>query len=197
VYIKQLWIYRRRYQACNMHKVDDVTMHRNMILHLFIVLTATWWCNGTIPWSNSVIAFVPISYHQNKLYHRHKIHPARINFLSETALHMGRKITIRIVGRKQGSEDWLEDACDMYLQRLKPTGFEVITEWYKNNEALLKIHNEQHATTTSNHNSNKNIPIVLLDPNGIRCTSESFTDHIYEWLQIGGSRLVFVIGGGT
>ena len=112
---------------------------------------------------------------------------------STTMLGMGRKITIRIVGRKQGGEEWLEEACDMYLQRLKPTGFEVNTEWYKNNDALLKVHHEQSSSQAS---ISKHVPIVLLDPTGIRCTSESFTDKIYQWLEEGGSRLVFVVGGG-
>jgi 23S rRNA pseudoU1915 N3-methylase RlmH len=111
---------------------------------------------------------------------------------TSTTLCMGRKLTIRIVGRKQGGEEWLEEACDMYLKRLKPTGFEVCTEWYKSNDALLKVHNEQ----ASSQAPTKHVPIVLLDPTGLRCTSEALTDKIYQWLQEGGSRLVFVIGGG-
>ena len=110
-----------------------------------------------------------------------------------TVVCLGRKVTVRIVGRKQGGEEWLEDACEMYLQRLKPTGWEVHTEWYKNNEALLKVHQEQSSSSSS---QSKYVPIVLLDPTGIRCTSESFSDKVYHWLQEGGSRLVFVIGGG-
>jgi Predicted SPOUT methyltransferase len=110
---------------------------------------------------------------------------------SSPALYMGRKITIRIVGRKQGGEEWLEDACDMYLKRLKPTGFEVCTEWYKNDAALIKVQTE-----TMESSLTKYIPIVLLDPKGIRCTSELFTEYVYDWLEEGGSRLVIVIGGG-
>jgi 23S rRNA pseudoU1915 N3-methylase RlmH len=112
--------------------------------------------------------------------------------IASTTLYMGRKVMIRIVGRKQGGEEWLEEACDMYLKRLKPTGFEVCTEWYKTNDALLKVHNEQ----SSSQALTKHVPIVLLDPTGMRCTSESLTDKIYQWLEEGGSRLVFVIGGG-
>jgi 23S rRNA pseudoU1915 N3-methylase RlmH len=111
---------------------------------------------------------------------------------TSTIVCMGRKVTIRIVGRKQGGEEWLEEACDMYLQRLKPTGFEVSTEWYKTNDALMKVHHEQ----SSPQAISKQVPIVLLDPTGIRCTSESFTDKIHQWLEEGGSRLVFVVGGG-
>jgi Predicted SPOUT methyltransferase len=111
--------------------------------------------------------------------------------LSTTSL-MARKVTIRIVGRKQGGEAWLEEACDMYLTRLKPSGLEVGTEWYKNDAALIKVHKESLESLSS-----KYVPMVLLDPRGLRCSSESFTDHVYQWLEEGGSRLIFVIGGGT
>jgi Predicted SPOUT methyltransferase len=105
-----------------------------------------------------------------------------------TILKMGLKVTIRIVGRKQGGEEWMEQACDMYLTRLKPSGLEIGTEWHKNDAALLK-------GVTTDHD--KNTPVVLLDPAGTTLTSEKLTDSIYRWLEQGGSRLVFVIGGGT
>jgi 23S rRNA (pseudouridine1915-N3)-methyltransferase len=111
-----------------------------------------------------------------------------------TALHMGRKIAIRIVGRKQGGEEWMENACEMYLQRLKPSGFEIHTEWYKTNDALIKVHQQDQVSISK---TSKYVPTVLLDPTGFRCTSEDFADKVYEWLQEGGSRLNFVIGGGT
>jgi 23S rRNA (pseudouridine1915-N3)-methyltransferase len=104
---------------------------------------------------------------------------------------MARKVTIRIVGRKQGGEAWLEEACDMYLARLKPSGLEIATEWYKNDAALVKVHKESLEGMAS-----KFVPMVLLDPRGVRCSSETFTDHVYQWLEEGGSRLIFVIGGG-
>ena len=103
-------------------------------------------------------------------------------------LHMGLKVTIRIVGRKQGGEDWLDKACDMYLTRLKPSGLEVNTEWHKNDAALVR---------GVRSDWEKNAPVVLLDPIGKSCTSEKLTDKMYRWLEEGGSRLVFVIGGGT
>lgn len=102
-----------------------------------------------------------------------------------TMLLMGLKVTIRIVGRKT-SEQWLEDACDMYLQRLKPSGIEIETIWHKNDAALVKCVSADY----------KNAPtVVLLDPTGKTCTSEKLADDIYRWLELGGSRLVFVIGG--
>jgi Predicted SPOUT methyltransferase len=107
---------------------------------------------------------------------------------STTELSMGLKVTIRIVGRKQGGEAWLDEACDMYLTRLKPSGLEVATEWHKNDAALVKCVLADY---------DKNAPVVLLDPVGTSCTSETLTDNMYRWLEEGGSRLVFVIGGGT
>lgn len=101
---------------------------------------------------------------------------------------MALKVTIRIVGRKQGGEDWLEQACDMYLTRLKPSGVEAVTEWHKNDAALVK---------GVLADREKNSPVVLLDPTGTSYTSEKLTQSMYRWLEEGGSRLVFVIGGGT
>jgi len=39
------------------------------------------------------------------------------------------------------------------------------------------------------------VPIVLLDPFGKETTSEVFTEKFYNWVEQGGSRIVFVIGG--
>jgi len=100
-------------------------------------------------------------------------------------LRMGLKVTIRIVGRKT-SEQWLQDACAMYLQRLKPV-LEVETVWHKNDAALVK------GVSTDYDNSSSTV--VLLDPAGKTYTSEKLADNIYRWLGDGGSRLTFVIGG--
>lgn len=98
---------------------------------------------------------------------------------------MGLKVAIRIVGRKS-SEKWLETACDMYLQRLRSANFEVDTMWHKNDDALIK------GVSTDYENKHT---VVLLDPLGTTCTSEKLADKMYRWLEDGGSRLVFVIGG--
>ena len=99
---------------------------------------------------------------------------------------MGLKVNIRIVGRKSGSEAWLEDACEMYLTRLRPSGVEVETTWHKDNAQLVK---------GVESDSSKNNVVVLLDPLGKMQTSEQFSDALYEWLDRGGSRMSFVIGG--
>ena len=95
------------------------------------------------------------------------------------------KVTIRIVGRKN-SEPWIEDGCDMYLQRLKPANIDVTTEWHKTNQALVK---------GVESDWNKNVPVVLLDPKGKKFTSEKFSSDFYQLVERGGSRLVYVIGG--
>ena len=98
----------------------------------------------------------------------------------------GIKVTIRIVGRKGGSEKWVEEGCDMYVKRLKPAGVELVTEWHKSNEALVKgVHSDW----------NKNFPVVLLDPKGKKFSSENFSTEFYRLAEQGGSRLVYVIGG--
>jgi 23S rRNA (pseudouridine1915-N3)-methyltransferase len=99
---------------------------------------------------------------------------------------MGLKTTIRIVGRKSGSESWLEDACSMYETRLKPANIDVQTEWHKNDQSLTKGVQSDYV---------RNVPVVMLDPRGKRFTSEQFTDDFYKWMEIGGSRMVFCIGG--
>lgn len=170
------------------YKIRKMDNHDKITLRpfVFMLLTLLWHSlsisktHTPIPHVNAFVHMTPKLFNNCKLQH--------VKFFPVT-LYMARKITIRIVGRKQGGEEWLEDACDMYLKRLKPTGLEISTEWYKNDAALIKVHQESMELS-------KYIPIVLLDPRGFRCTSEAFTEYVYQWLQDGGSRLVFVIGGG-
>lgn len=104
---------------------------------------------------------------------------------SDTPLYMGMKVNIRIVGRKS-SEPWLEDGVDMYEKRLRPSNVEVETTWHKDNAALMKgIETDR----------SKNHKVICLDPTGKQYTSEKFTEKVYQWLDEGGSRLSFVIGG--
>jgi 23S rRNA (pseudouridine1915-N3)-methyltransferase len=103
-----------------------------------------------------------------------------------SSLSMGMKINIRIVGRKSGSEKWLEEACAMYETRLRPSNVEVESTWHKDNQGLTK------GVETD---KSKGHTVVLLDPLGDIKTSETFSDDVYEWLDRGGSRLCFVIGG--
>jgi len=99
---------------------------------------------------------------------------------------MGLEIKIRIVGRKNGCEQWLQDSYEMYTKRLRSSNIDVETIWHKNNAELEK---GVKADTDKSHS------IVLLDPSGKTKTSEEFSDEIYRWFDEGGSRLAFVIGG--
>ncbi|KAL7465711.1 hypothetical protein ACHAXS_006033 [Conticribra weissflogii] len=101
-------------------------------------------------------------------------------------MKMGLEIKIRIVGRKNGGEQWLESSYSTYEKRLKPTNLQVTTQWHKNDDDLVKAVEGDEA---------KNHPVVLLDPLGKMCTSEKFCDDMYKLLEEGGSRLTFVIGG--
>ena len=103
----------------------------------------------------------------------------------KSALYMGMKINIRIVGRKS-SEPWLEEGVAMYEQRLRPSNVEVDTTWHKDNVALMK---------GVEMDRSKNHKVVCLDPMGKQQTSEKFADKVYQWLDEGGSRLSFIIGG--
>lgn len=101
----------------------------------------------------------------------------------------GMRVTIRIVGRKSGGEPWLEEACTMYRTRLKPSGIEIVTEWYKHDDALIK-------SVLQDYEKQKDLPIILLDPTGKTYSSEELATELYRMLEMGGSRVVFVIGGG-
>lgn len=101
-------------------------------------------------------------------------------------LVMGMNVKIRIVGRKNGSEKWIEDAYKQYETRLRPSPLDVETVWHKNDQELTKgIQSDM----------DKNYAIVLMDPKGMSATSEQFSTRLFNWLDRGGSRLAFVIGG--
>jgi len=104
---------------------------------------------------------------------------------SPSSLYMGMKVNIRIVGRKS-SEPWLEEGCAMYETRLLPSNIQVETTWHKDNPSLIK---GVEGDRTKGHS------IVLLDPLGVTKTSERLSEDLYQWLDQGGSRLSFVIGG--
>jgi len=105
---------------------------------------------------------------------------------STRCLSMGLDVRIRMVGRKNGGEAWLESAYSMYDTRLKPSGLSVTTQYHKSDGELIKGVEADEA---------KNHKVILLDPLGKLCTSEEFSESMYNWLEEGGSRLTFVIGG--
>lgn len=99
---------------------------------------------------------------------------------------MGMQVKIRIVGRKNGGEKWLDEACSVYETRLRSSTLDVETHWYKNDQDLVKGVEADLAKAHS---------VVLLDPAGKMRSSEDFTADLYKLLEVGGSRLVFVVGG--
>ena len=118
-------------------------------------------------------------------YHHHRHHHQNAASALTSSLHMGMKVNIRIVGRKS-SEPWLEEGVDMYEKRLRPSNVEVDTTWHKDNAALMK---------GIDMDRSKSHKVICLDPTGTQPTSEKFSDQVYQWLEEGGSRLSFVIGG--
>ena len=74
----------------------------------------------------------------------------------------------------------------MYEKRLRPSNVEVDTTWHKDNAALMKGIDMDRI---------KNHKVICLDPTGTQQTSEKFADKTYQWLDQGGSRLSFIIGG--
>jgi 23S rRNA (pseudouridine1915-N3)-methyltransferase len=129
-----------------------------------------------------VVAFGPVQ----RLSSRPVTFGSSRNADGVSSLYMGMNVNIRIVGRKSGSEKWLEEACSMYETRLRPSNVQVETTWHKDNQALTK---------GVDTDRSKGHTFVLLDPLGSIQTSEKFSDDMYEWLDRGGSRLSFVIGG--
>ena len=99
---------------------------------------------------------------------------------------MGMSVKIRIVGRKNGSEQWLQNAYNMYETRLRPSNLDVETLWHKNDFELIKA---VLADTEKGH------AVILLDPTGKMRSSEQFSNDLFSWMEKGGSRVVFVIGG--
>jgi len=115
------------------------------------------------------------------------IHPVASSSNDDSkALYMGLDVRIRIVGRKNGCERWLADAYDMYETWLQSSNISVETTWHKNNDDLIKA---------VKVDSSKEHSIILLDIGGTSMTSEEFSKAFYQWLNVGGSRVVFIIGG--
>ena len=103
-------------------------------------------------------------------------------------------------------DQWIQQACQMYTTRLATTSnMEIRTEWHKTNDALLKsvVGTDLAAAAAAaaatavdnNQDSGRSATVVLLDPQGKMPSSEEFSEQLYDWLEEGGSRLVFCIGG--
>lgn len=150
------------------------------MIRCIVLLTLVVHCGGLVLSSMSV--FRCKSSFGDFTRQRHQRH----HVTRRSTLSMGLEVKIRIVGRKSGGEKWLESSYSTYESRLKSTNLEVTTLWHKNNDELIK---------SIDSDSSKSHSVVLLDPLGKMCTSEKFSEDMYKWLEEGGSRLTFVIGG--
>lgn len=104
---------------------------------------------------------------------------------ASTRLTMICSIKIRIVGRKNSGESWLQDAYTCYESRLRGT-IDVETIWHKNDAELV---------SSVMADRKKYHTVIILDPRGKTYSSELFSQKFYSWLHDGGSRISFVIGG--
>ena len=95
------------------------------------------------------------------------------------------KTTIRIVGKKN-SEKWIEEGCNVYQKRLQSANVDVTTEWHRSNDSLIK---------GVESDVSKSFSVILLDPGARELSSEDLSSSFYKWMEEGGSRVVFVIGG--
>jgi 23S rRNA (pseudouridine1915-N3)-methyltransferase len=95
----------------------------------------------------------------------------------------GLKVEILIVGRSNHQEKWMEDAYGEYEKRLRPY-IGVTTTWMKEDTNLL-AHVAQR----------RGSPVICLDETGEQLSSKAFAAAVYKWLEEGGSRCTFVIGG--
>ena len=101
-------------------------------------------------------------------------------------VRMGLEVTVKIAGnRKAGALQWTEDACRLYEERLRGN-IDLRTTWFKGDAELAASVQKDRGTGRLQ---------VCLDPRGKQYTSEDFSEQLYKWLEDGGSRLSFVIGG--
>lgn len=90
-------------------------------------------------------------------------------------------LKLKIISVGKTKEDWLEQALDEYLKRLKPNvAIEFV--WAKNDEQLVSLVEKE--------------PVyICLDANGNHLSSEEFAKYLHLKFEQGGSRLCMVIGG--
>lgn len=157
--------------ACSARRPASITM--KILSPIALLLSAPLW-SGTA----AVEAFSPAT----PLTSSRRRAPRRSG---KVAPAMGLEVKIRMVGKKN-PEKWIESAYSMYETRLKPTNLRVSTQYHKSDDELVK---------NTEGDESKSHRVVLLDPLGKMCTSEDFSEKMYGWLEEGGSRLTFVIGG--
>ena len=94
------------------------------------------------------------------------------------------QIKIHIRGHSRGGGDaWVDEACTQYCDRLRSSGLQLTTIWHKNDSLLESAVKKE------------SCPVTILDESGPQLDSKSFGKKMFNRLEIGGSRLCFVVGG--
>ena len=97
-------------------------------------------------------------------------------------------VTIEVVGKAGGGESSLwASGINEYSKRLKPH-LTLSHNFHKTDEAQLKKFNDL---------LGKRHGLIVLDPLGLKVTSEEFATQMYSKLESGGNRLSFIIGGAS
>lgn len=89
------------------------------------------------------------------------------------------KIKILSVGKTK--EEWLENAFQEYIKRLKGTT-EIECAWAKTDTQLIEWAKKERA-------------VICLDPQGSLYTSEQFSKFLMRQLEANGAKSTFIIGG--
>jgi 23S rRNA (pseudouridine1915-N3)-methyltransferase len=89
------------------------------------------------------------------------------------------KIKIYSIGKTK--EAWLDEAFEEYLKRLQPW-CQVECIWLKNDEQLIAA-------------VLKESMVICLQQTGVEHDSSHFAQSLSQWVEKGGARLTFVIGG--
>ncbi|KAL7566431.1 hypothetical protein ACA910_000912 [Epithemia clementina (nom. ined.)] len=160
------------------------------VLLRLLLLCSTVSASMFVSTSTTTTTMNPISQHCRRHINNHGYAPSWRHLLLTRQFAV--KVIVRIVGKKSSGEKWIDQGCQMYETRLRPNNVDVVTEWYKTNDALVRsVQNDISKSTTGT-----TAPIILLDLSlGKETTSEGFSNMFYDWAELGGSRLVFVIGG--
>ena len=90
------------------------------------------------------------------------------------------------MGKKTGGSDWLQTAYSIYSTRLRSNNLDLVTEWCRDGKDLLSKVSGDRA---------RGVKVVVLDVEGTGISSERFSKLLFEWIEEGGSRVTFVIGG--
>ena len=158
-------------------------------LYLLAILAIACLDNRCCAFSNSFLPSrrIRIRHDGNNIHRRHASRRTCTSkrHRAPTSLSMALEVKVRIVGRKN-AEEWLDDGYAVYEKRLRPANVNIETIYHKSDNELIK---------GVSSDKEKNHAVVLLDPLGRTLTSEEFSIDMYNWLDEGGSRLTFVIGG--